>query len=210
VNEIGAANVARAAAASDIPVVYYSTDYVFGGAKRRPYEVDDAIAPICVYAQSKTAGEEATRAANAKHFIVRTAWLYGPTGNCFPEKMLRLAAERPELKVVDEEIGSPTHTYDLAEATMALVEKAPFGTYHGVNNGSCSRYTFAKRVLELAGVDTPVLPCSSSEFKSKAERPLYSVLSTTAIQSATGYTLRDWEDALAHYMVRRTASEAKG
>ena len=202
-NETGARNIAGAAARIGAPVVYYSTDYVFGGKKNSPYEIDDMIAPIGVYGRSKCAGEVATREHNGKHYIVRTAWLYGLSGNCFPEKIIRAASERPELKVVDDEIGSPTHTLDLAEATLHLTRTDAFGIYHTVNEGSCSRYTFAKRILEFAGIATPVNPCSSAEFETKAERPQYSVLSNAALETASGHRMRSWEDALEHYMKRR-------
>ncbi len=202
VNETGAGILAASAGA---PVVYYSTDYVFGGTKTTPYLPDDAVDPIGVYARSKEAGERATRAANARHFIVRTAWLYGPGGNNFVEKILRAASQRPSLRVVDDEVGSPTHTWDLALATRALAATTAYGTYHAVNAGACSRYEFALAILELAGLRTPVEPCSSAEFSTKAERPLYSVLSNAKLERATRHAMRPWRDALAHYVKRRTA-----
>lgn len=202
-NETGARNVARAAAALGVPVVYYSTDYVFGGSKTTPYEPDDPISPIGVYAKSKTAGEVATREENPQHYIIRTAWLYGPGGNNFVEKIIAAAQTRPELKVVDDEVGSPTHTLDLARATQALVKSGVFGDYHCVNAGSCSRYEFALKILELAGIGTPIKPCSSTEFATKAERPLYSVLSNKALEAAAGHTIRSWQDALEEYINRR-------
>lgn len=202
-NEVGARNVAMAANQINVPVVYYSTDYVFGGLKTTPYLPDDKIAPIGVYARSKTAGEEATRLATDKHYILRTAWLYGPGGNNFIEKIIAAAKSRPDLKVVDDEIGSPTHTLDLARATAELVKSDAFGTYHAVNNGSCSRYEFALKILELAGIDTPVNPCSSAEFETKAERPLYSVLSTHTLEAASGFKMSMWDEALKEYMSRR-------
>jgi dTDP-4-dehydrorhamnose reductase len=203
VNEGGARNVAQAAAACGAPVVHYSTDYVFGGTKTTPYDVGDETAPIGVYARSKWAGEAAVRDATAKHYIVRTSWLYGPGGNNFVEKMIAAAQSRPELRVVDDEIGCPTHTWDVAVATRHLVQSGKFGTYHVCNSGQCSRYEQAREILRLAGIDTPVHPCKSSEFPTKAERPLYSVLSNAALVEATGYTPPDWRDALAAYMERR-------
>lgn len=203
VNETGAQYVAAAAAQRGAPVVYYSTDYVFGGTKTTPYGPGDTVSPIGVYARSKAAGEAATRAANSKHFIVRTAWLYGPGGNSFVEKILRAAAARPELRVVEDEMGSPTHTLDLAEATRALVKTAAYGVYHAVNAGACSRYEFARAIVALAGLDTPIHACASSEFPTKAERPLYSVLSTAKLEKVSGYVMRPWQEALASYMNRR-------
>lgn len=204
VNETGAQLVAEAAAELSVPVVYYSTDFVFPGGQYTPYEVDTAVLPRGVYAKSKAAGEVAVRAATPNHYIVRTAWLYGPGGNCFPEKILRAAQSRPCLRVVDDEVGSPTHTYDLAEATAALVQSGRPGAYHAVNEGACSRFELAKEVLRIAGVETPIEPCKASEFPSKAPRPDYSVLSNRALREACGYTMRDWRAALEHYMTRRS------
>ncbi|HOE66402.1 MAG TPA: dTDP-4-dehydrorhamnose reductase [Candidatus Hydrogenedentes bacterium] len=206
-NETGARVVAEAAAAAGIPVVYYSTDFVFGGdaSNARPYECDDPIAPKGVYAASKAAGETATRLANPQHFIVRTAWLYGPGGNNFVEKILRAAHSRPQLKVVDDEVGSPTHTLDLAEATLALCRTEAYGTYHAVNEGSCNRYDFAREILRLAGLTTPIGPCRANEFPSQAPRPAYSVLSNAKLEATTAHRMRPWREALAHYMERRNA-----
>ena len=203
VNETGAGIVAAMAARHNAPVVLFSTDYVFGGNKRTPYEPDDPVAPIGVYAQSKEAGERATRAANPRHYILRTAWLYGPGGNHFVEKILQAAQTRPSLKVVNDEVGSPSHTEDLAHATVTLMNTGAFGTYHAVNAGACSRYEFALEILRQAGLSTPVAPCASSEFPTKAERPLYSVLSTAKLEAATGLRMRPWQEALERYFQRR-------
>jgi len=207
VNEAGARHVAVAAAEHLIPVVYYSTDYVFDGTKQSPYEPDDPIMPLCVYGRSKAAGEAATQSANPRHFIVRTAWLYGPGGNNFVEKILRGAASRPILKVVSDEVGSPTHTWDLAEATVALCRTADFGVYHAVNAGACSRDAFARAVLKCAGSEAAVVECSSSEFPTKARRPAYSVLSNVRLEQRTGHVMRFWEEALEAYMKRRRSQE---
>jgi dTDP-4-dehydrorhamnose reductase len=202
-NEAGARHVAQVASVRKVPVVYYSTDYVFGGSKTTPYLPTDPIAPIGVYAKSKAAGEGATAAANSRHFIIRTAWLYGPGGNNFVEKILRAAETRPELRVVSDEVGSPTHTEDLAQATRALCKTTAYGVYHAVNDGSCSRFEFAQTILNLAGVKTPVQPCMSTEFPTKAERPLYSVLSSAKLEQACGYRMRPWKEALERYLLRR-------
>jgi dTDP-4-dehydrorhamnose reductase len=205
VNEAGARVVAKAARDAGAPVVFVSTDFVFAGDKKSPYEVTDPIDPRGVYAQSKSAGEAAVRAANPMHFIVRTAWLYGPGGNNFVEKIVAAAKSRPTLKIVTDEVGSPTHTFDLAEAIAALVNTRAFGTYHGVNAGQCSRFAFARTFLNLAGLKTPVEPCLATDFPSKAPRPKYSVLSTQALKDACGYQFRPWQDALEHYMKRRNS-----
>ncbi|MFP4503052.1 MAG: dTDP-4-dehydrorhamnose reductase [Candidatus Hydrogenedentota bacterium] len=204
-NEAGARNVAEVANYFQVPVVYYSTDYVFDGHKGAPYTPNDPITPLGVYGKTKAAGEAAVRKAQPQHFIIRTAWLYGPGGNNFVEKILAAANDRPELQVVADEVGSPTHTWDLAEATLALVKTRAYGTYHAVNAGACSRFELAKEALRLTDANTPVKPCSSSDFPAKAPRPSYSVLDTTQLAAATGYTMRPWQEALAHYIQRRSA-----
>jgi dTDP-4-dehydrorhamnose reductase len=202
-NETGARNISELAAYHNVPVLYFSTDYVFDGTKGAPYLPADPIEPLGVYGKSKAAGEHATMTANPHHFILRTAWLYGPGGNNFVEKVLGAAESRPELKVVEDEIGSPTHTHDLAEAALALARTHEYGTYHAVNTGSCNRFEFAKAFLELAEMNTPVKPCGSDAFPTKAERPAYSVLDTESLTAASGYVMRSWQEALAHYMKRR-------
>jgi dTDP-4-dehydrorhamnose reductase len=203
VNQQAAGLVARAAASANVPVIYYSTDYVFDGTKGRPYEPEDPAAPMGVYARSKWGGEVATREANPRHFIIRTAWLYGPGGHNFVEKILHAATTRPSVKVVDDEIGSPTYTWDLAGATAALCKTGDYGTYHIVNAGSCSRWEFARAIVRLARIDATIAPCRSSEFPTKVVRPLYSVLSNTKFEAATGHAMRDWKEALRAYMDRR-------
>lgn len=206
-NETGARNIAYAAREADAAVVYYSTDYVFGGTKDTPYVPDDPVNPIGVYAQSKLAGEVATAEETDRHFVIRTAWLYGPGGNNFVEKILRAAEARPELRVVEDEVGAPTYTWDLAEATQALVRTDKYGVYHAVNAGSCSRDTFARAIIEEVGGETLVSPCASSEFRTAAERPLYSVLSTETLEKVSGYHFRPWREALRAYMTARELSE---
>jgi len=202
-NEAGARHVAEVAAYRDIPVVYFSTDYVFGNAKVSPYEVDDPLAPLGVYGASKSAGEFAVRKLCTKHFIIRTAWLYGPGGDNFVEKILRAAATRPAIKVVEDEVGCPTYTKDLAEATFYLVRSRHYGTYHIVNGGSCSRYEQAKAIAQIAELPVEVTPCASADFPSKAARPRYSVLSTDAYERTTGHVMRPWKEALMDYLQHR-------
>ncbi|HUW60967.1 MAG TPA: dTDP-4-dehydrorhamnose reductase [Candidatus Bathyarchaeia archaeon] len=207
VNETGAGHIARASARAGAAVVYYSTDFVFDGTKRSPYVPEDAPTPLCVYATSKLAGEEATRENNDRHCIIRTAWLYGPGGNNFVEKIIRAAQTRPSLTVVEDEVGSPTYTFDLVEATAALASAGAVGTFHVVNSGSCSRYEFARTIVELAGLDTRVEPCSAEAFPMKAKRPLYSVLSNEKYEKLTGNTMRAWQEALAGYIQRRRQNQ---
>ena len=203
VNANGAQRVAEAAAAIEVPVVYFSTDFVFDGTKRAPYTPQDKTSPRSVYAKSKARGEENSLWHNPQTFVVRTAWLYGPGGNNFVEKILKAAKARPSLRVVNDEIGSPTYTRDLAAATLALVKTRAYGIYHAVNAGSCSRFEFAQAILREAGLDTPIEPCSASEYPMKAARPAYSVLSNEKLESASGIVMPDWRDGLARYMKQR-------
>lgn len=203
VNAHGAGNIATASARRSVPVVYYSTDFVFDGLATTPYPPDAPPAPLSVYGKSKAAGETATRAAQPRHCIIRTAWLYGLGGNNFVEKILRAAAARPMLRVVADEAGSPTNARDLAEATWALTRHGALGTFHAVNAGACSRYDFAREILSLAASSTLVEPCSAAEFKSKAARPRYAVLDCASMSKAAGYTMRPWQEALAAYMEER-------
>jgi dTDP-4-dehydrorhamnose reductase len=205
-NETGPRNVADIALYHQIPVMHFSTDFVFDGQRDTPYPVDAPTCPLGVYGQSKAAGEVAVRRANPRHFIVRTAWLYGPGGNNFVEKILQRAKQQPVLRVVDDEIGSPTYTLDVAEAAQRIAQTHAFGTYHVVNAGACSRYELAREIVRLAGVDVAVEPCKAAEFPTKAQRPAYSVLSNDALIAVTGYTPRPWQDALASYMKRRETS----
>jgi dTDP-4-dehydrorhamnose reductase len=203
VNEGGARIVAEATRAANLPLIHYSTDFVYDGRKKTPYETTDAPNPLSVYGKSKLAGDEAVRAANPRHFILRTAWLYGPGGNNFVEKILGAAKKNPSLKVVSDEIGSPTHTWDLAEASRSIGSTHAYGIHHAVNAGQTSRDRFAAKILEIAGLATAITPCLSGEFPSKAARPPYSVLSTASLERASGYRFRSWEDALEHYLSRR-------
>lgn len=205
-NEQGARVVAEAAEARKAPVVYISTDFVFDGAKTTPYEPGDEANSLSVYGRSKRAGELAVQKAAQRYFIVRSAWLYGPGGQNFPEKIIAAAQKNPSIKVVDDEIGSPTHTWDLALAVRALSETKAYGVYHAVNTGSCARDEFARAILSATGIDTPIEPCSAAEFPSKAARPAYSVLSTSGLERATGHAMRDWQTALEHYAQRRNQS----
>jgi len=204
VNEAGAGNVAKAANTVGIPVVYVSTDYVFDGEKGAPYLPDDSVNPLSVYARSKEAGERLVRDSAPRHFIVRTAWLYGPGGNHFVEKILRAAASQPSLKVIEDEVGCPTYTLDLARAILALCATEAYGTYHAVNTGACSRYGFARAILRFAGHDTPVVPCTSAEFPMKAKRPMRCELDVSKIEDTIGQKMRPWQEALEDYMDRRT------
>lgn len=203
VNEIGARLVADLASQWSVPIVYYSTDYVFDGLQRKPYREEDPCNPISVYGRSKLAGEVATRTVNTRYYILRTAWLYGPGGNNFIEKMVQLARKYGKLEVSDDEIGSPTYTWDLACWTKELVQTKQYGLYHATNSGECSRYQWVKESFSLLGLDIPVTPCSRTKFVLPAERPAYSALDNSRLAKVLGHELRTWQEALRDYIQRR-------
>lgn len=203
VNGEGARAVAAGAARSGAGVAYVSTDYVFDGTKPEPYVESDPPAPRSAYGRSKLAGERATADANPSHWVVRSAWLFGRAGGNFVETMLRLGASRDELRVVDDQVGSPTYTRHLAEALLRLVESPAYGIHHLAGAGSCSWYRFAVAILAGAGVDTRVVPCTTAEHPRPAPRPAFSVLGT---ERSNGIRLPGWEDGLAGYLDERRAA----
>lgn len=200
VNRDGARHVAEACKAVGAAMVYVSTDYVFDGRARMPYRVDDPPNPLGVYGRSKLEGELAVRKALAEHFIVRTSWLYGHGGKNFVDTMRKLGRERPELAVVDDQVGSPTWTRDLAEAIGDLIETTRYGVYHVTGRGTCSWYGLTRKILELEGLATPVHPITTAELGRPAPRPLYSVLDTSKLEEVGIEPLPRWEDSLARYL----------
>ncbi|MFE5341347.1 dTDP-4-dehydrorhamnose reductase [Isoptericola sp. NPDC056578] len=195
VNATGAANLARAAHAAGARLVQVSTDYVFDGAATAPYDEDAPLAPVSAYGRTKAAGEWAVRAEAPDHLIVRTAWLYGAHGGCFPRTMARLGAERDRLAVVDDQVGQPTWTRDLADLIARLVEAGvPAGTYHGTASGRTSWFGFARRILASAGQTTPLEPTTSDAFVRPAPRPAFSVLGHDALRAAGVAPIGDWAE----------------
>ncbi len=199
VNHQGTENVARSARKYAAKVMYISTDYVFDGSGTRPYEPSDPIAPIGVYGASKAAGERAIQENLNDWCIVRTSWLFGASGQCFPEKILRAAESRPELSVVSDQVGSPTFTRDLAQAMRALVHADARGFVSVTNSGTCSWFEFAKEILRQAGKTNPVKPINTVQAARAAKRPAYSVLSPAALH-ALGINVRHWQQALPPYL----------
>jgi dTDP-4-dehydrorhamnose reductase len=188
VNGDGAGHVAEAAGT----VVYVSSDYVFDGRKGEPYLESDPTAPLSAYGRSKLAGERATAEANPRHFVVRSSWLFGAGGRNFVETMLGLG---PEVRVVHDQVGSPTFTGHLAEALVRLARTEDYGVHHMAAAGSCSWYEFAREIFARAGVDTRVEPCTTEDFPRPAPRPAYSVL-----DSERGHRLPDWRAGLDAYL----------
>ena len=183
-------------------LVQISTDYVFDGGKGTPYLEDDPVGPLSIYGESKLAGE-LNSAMAPSHLIVRTQWLYGIHGKNFVETMLRLAGEKSELSVVDDQIGSPTWTYDLALAIKALLDKGCRGTYHAANSGFCSWNEFARAIFEETGTKIAVNSMTTAELNRPARRPLYSTLECGKLVRDTGFQPQPWREALRGYLKLR-------
>lgn len=203
VNGAGAGNVARAAGRAGAWTVHISSDYVFDGAKRQPYLESDPPAPLSGYGRSKLAGEEAvaTEAEDA-HTIVRSSWLFGLGGRCFPATILRLAAEREELTVVDDQVGCPTFTGHLATALAVICETRPSGVLHVAGGGSCSWFQFATEIVSAAGLGAQVKPGRTADQGRPAPRPAYSVLGSERRPQAP--ELPDWRAGLEAYLAARS------
>ncbi|HEY4779022.1 MAG TPA: dTDP-4-dehydrorhamnose reductase [Solirubrobacterales bacterium] len=205
INGTGAGNVAAAAAAVGASVVYVSSDYIFDGVKGAPYVESDQPAPLSAYGRTKLAGEEATVAANKRHFVVRSAWLFGIGGPNFVETMLRLAGDHGEVLVVRDQVGSPTYTWHLAYGIVRLIEGIEFGIHHMAAAGQCSWYEFAREIFEQAKVECKVLSITTEEFGRPAPRPPFSALTS---QREHAIRLPSWQDGLAGYLAQRQAEEA--
>lgn len=205
VNGEGVAYLAMTTRLLDAKLVQISTDYVFNGGKGAPYVEDDAPQPLCIYGESKLAGEM-NAAFNQNHLIIRTQWLYGLHGKNFVETMLKLAAEKDELSVVDDQTGSPTWTVDLAKAIAWLTDRDCRGVFHAANSGFCTWNDFAKAIFEESGLDIKVSAMSTEQLNRPARRPLYSTLDCGKLEKETGLKLQPWRDALRSYLeLRKTA-----
>ncbi len=202
VNGTGAGNVAAAAATVGAGAVYVSSDYVFDGAKGAPYVESDQVVPLSAYGRTKLAGEEATAAANKRHFVVRSAWLFGIGGPNFVETMLRLAGDHGEVLVVRDQVGSPTYTWHLAYGIVRLIEGIEYGIHHMAAAGQCSWYEFAREIFEQAKVECKVLSITTEEFGRPAPRPPFSALTS---QREHAIRLPSWQDGLAGYLAQRQA-----
>jgi dTDP-4-dehydrorhamnose reductase len=207
VNCRGALNVARAAKQHGCCLLFLSTDYVFDGAKSTPYATGDPRAPRSVYGQSKCEAEVQLSQILPECCIVRTSWLFGTGGKCFPDTILKLAASRPQVEVVGDQRGSPTYSVDLARAILQLCRNGASGIVHATNQGECSWYEFAKEIISMAGLDTVVRETTSDRFVRPAERPKYSVLSLESLQKY-GISMPDWRDALRRYLAERESDVA--
>jgi dTDP-4-dehydrorhamnose reductase len=200
INSLGTQNVALACQRSGAAMVYVSTNEVFDGTKDEPYLEFDRPNPINAYGRSKLAGEFFTQTLLDRFYIVRTAWLYARGGNNFVTKIIRAADERGELRVVTDEVSSPTYAPDLAEAIAKLIRTEHYGIYHFTNEGICSRYDFAVKILELSGrKHVPVYPITSDQYTRASTPPLYTPIRNFCAATALGIVLRPWDEALKAY-----------
>jgi dTDP-4-dehydrorhamnose reductase len=202
VNALGARNLALAASGTGAKLVHVSTDYVFSGTGDTPYAEWDRPDPQTVYGASKLLGERYVRESCARSFVVRTAWLYGYHGANFVKTIVKAATERGELKVVDDQIGTPTNANDLALHLLKLAASDEYGIFHCTGQGQCSWYDFARAIVEEFEIACVIEPCGTDEFPRPAKRPKYSVLENLALGATVGDEMRPWREALAAYAAR--------
>ncbi len=200
VNADGTANIAKICETLDIPLMYFSTDYVFDGEGTVYRKEDDKKAPLNWYGQTKLDGEHAVERLS-KYFILRISWVFGSNGNNFVKTMIRLGRERQTVGVVSDQIGSPTYTKDLAILIMDMIRTEAYGTYHATNEGICSWCDFAKAIFNEAGMDVTVIPILSEAYPSAAKRPYNSRMSKDKLKRYGFAHLPNWEDALHRYMI---------
>ena len=199
-NALGPENIAIAANKCGAKVVQISTDFVFDGNSRRPYVENDKTNPLSEYGRSKLEGERNIQSNCDLFLIVRTSWLFGHQGTNFIDKMLDVAKQNKGLSIVNDETGSPTYTIELAEALWALIEQKCEGIFHAANEGSCSRYEWARKIFEIAGYDVNIRQIKSHQYKRPARVPLNSTLNCQKLTTITGMRMRSWEEALSAYM----------
>jgi len=204
VNRDGPVNVAQAAKRIGAKLLFISSDYVFDGTKTSPYEVGDARNPQSVYGRSKAEAEVRLLEVLPDCCIARTSWLFGTGGKCFPDTILKLAASRPALDVVNDQRGDPTYSVDLARAIIELCRNQAAGIVHATNAGDCSWFEFAREIVKGAGLTTEVRPVSSQQMARPAPRPAYSVLSSESLRQY-GISMPTWQDALRRYLQERNA-----
>jgi dTDP-4-dehydrorhamnose reductase len=202
VNGVGVQNIALVCHDRGIPLCHISTDYVFDGRKKTPYTPFDNANPINTYGESKLAGEKYIQWIMNRFYIVRTSWLYGKHGNNFVSTILRLSKAQKEIRVVEDQRGSPTSTVTLSRAIAELIRSGAYGIHHFTDetDGGISWYDFAKEIVRLSGNEAKVIPVTSDEFPRPAKRPSHSVLDTSLFSLVTGYRPRDWKETLREYL----------
>jgi dTDP-4-dehydrorhamnose reductase len=199
VNVVGAQNIAVGCLESGARMVYISTDYIFDGKQKIPYREFDQPNPQSVYGVTKWQGEQIVRQILGRHYIIRTAWLYG-AGNNFVKTMLHMAKQNPTLRVVNDQVGTPTSTVELSKAILALISTDAYGTYHATCQGECSWYEFACEIFSLTRKSVKVIPVTTEEFPRPAKRPAYSVLDNYMLRMTVGDPMCPWKEALKEYL----------
>lgn len=200
INVDGTRNIAEVCKTMDIPMMYFSTDYIFNGRGENFWKEDDEKQPLNVYGQTKYEGELAVQELIQKYFILRISWVFGVNGNNFIKTMLRLGKERGAVGVVSDQIGSPTYTYDLARLVIDMIQTDKYGAYHVTNDGLCSWYEFACEIFKQAGLNVKVTPLITAEYPAKAARPFNSRMSKDKLINAGFDMLPGWQDALGRYL----------
>lgn len=200
INAKGTENIAHACRICQAKLIYISTDFVFDGKKNSPYTEEDTPNPINTYGATKYAGERLLQSILSNYLIIRTAWLYGPHGKNFVDKIIQMAQKEPELKVVNDQTGSPTYTPDLAKGINIAIKKDPIGILNITNSVACTWYEFAKKTLEIKGIQAKITPITSDKLDRLAKRPNFSALSAEKFQKLAGVKLRRWEEALEDYL----------
>lgn len=200
VNALGTGYIAECCQKLDIPMLYISTDYVFDGEGTTPWEPEDERNPKSVYGLTKYEGELAVQNTLDKYFIVRIAWVFGINGKNFVKTMLNVSKTHDTLRVVNDQFGSPTYTYDLSKLLVDMIQTDKYGIYHATNEGICSWYEFACAIFKEAGINVTVLPVTTAEYGAKANRPANSRMSKEKLVESGFVKLPDWQDALKRYI----------
>jgi dTDP-4-dehydrorhamnose reductase len=200
VNGIGPKNLALAASASGAILIHYSTDYVFDGEKTCPYTIADKPAPISRYGESKLLGEQMVMRHAQKYYLIRVSWVFGTGNTNFVKKVIEWSCQRDQITVVDDQTSSPTHTWDLAQASLDLLKTGQYGLYHMTNTGYCSRFEWAAYILNHIGWEGVLIPGKSSDFQTLATRPTFSPLDPFGTKQTIGYDLPTWQNATDRFL----------
>lgn len=200
VNSLGTESVATAAEEIKAKLLYISTDYVFDGKKKEPYLETDRPNPLNVYGKTKLSGENLVKDICSRFLIIRTSWLYSNSGKNFVNTILDLAKLKDELRIVNDQVGSPSYAKDLASVIKEIISNDEYGVYHASGEGDCSWFDFAVQIVRMSGDDIKVLPTTSAEIRRPATRPLYSVLSNSRLNKI-GITIRSWQEALQDFLL---------
>jgi dTDP-4-dehydrorhamnose reductase len=203
VNGLGVQHLSLLCQEHDIPLVHFSTDYVFDGAKLSPYTIYDQTNPINAYGRSKLLGEKYVMWLLTKFYLIRTSWLFGLQGKNFIETMLELGQKQKQVSVVTDQRGCPTWTRHLAEATISLMETGQYGVYHITNSEPTTWFDFTKEIFRLSGIGTAVMPVTTEQFPRPAKRPSNSVLDTFPLKEVIGRDMSSWKEALREYLAQR-------